>query len=175
MKEQRLQRWDPFSSAFSDNPFGVLRRLTGDMERFFDFPMPGFWPREPRLIGEAAWIPSIDVFEKDGSLVIRADLPGLTKEDVNIEVTDEAITLKGERKKEIEEEKEGLYRQERAYGSFFRAVPLPEGVKPEDVKATFTNGVLEVTMPLPTAKKELKARRVEIQEAAGEKQAKSAA
>jgi HSP20 family protein len=175
MKEQKLQRWDPFAQTFWENPFGLLHRLTADMERMFDFPTPRLFPREPRLIGETNWIPSIDVAEKDGSLVIRADLPGLTKDDVSIEVTEEAITLKGERKKELEEEKEGLYRLERAYGSFCRAVPLPEGVKPEDVKATFRNGVLEVTAPLPPAKKEPKARRVEIQEAAGEKKAKSAA
>lgn len=174
MKEQKLQRWDPFAPVFGENPLGLLRRLSADMERLFDFPTSKLFPRAPRMIEEAAWIPSIDVFEKDGWLVIRADLPGLTKDDVNVEVTDEAITLKGERKKEIEEEKEGLYRLERAYGSFYRAVPLPEGVKAEDVKATFENGVLEVAVPLPPAKKEPKARRIEIQEAA-ENKAKSAA
>jgi HSP20 family protein len=174
MKEQRLQRWDPFAPALWGNPYGILRQLTGEMERFFESPTSRI-AGEARPIEGAAWSPSLDVFEKDGTLVVRADLPGLTKDEVQVEVTDEAITLKGERKKEIEEKKEGFYRLERAYGSFYRAVPLPEGIKPEDVKATFKNGVLEVTAPLPAAKKETKARRVDIQEVAGEKKAKPAA
>lgn len=177
MKELKLQRWDPLTPTLWDNPFGLLRRLTGDMERLFEeVPAGRFLPRESRLLGQAQWIPSIDVFEKDGALVVRADLPGLTKDDVDVEVTDEAIILKGERKKEVEEEREGVYRFERAYGSFYRAVPLPEGITTENVKATFKNGVLEVTAPLPPpAKKEAKAKHVEIQEAAGEKKSKSAA
>jgi HSP20 family protein len=172
MREQKLQRWDPFGPTVWENPFGLLRRLTGDLERFFE--APGVRERAPRPSAEAAWMPSVDVFERDGALVMRADLPGLTKDDVTIEVTEDAIRVAGERKKEIEEEKEGVYRLERAYGRFYRAVPLPDGVKPEDVKATFTNGVLEVTAPLPPAKSEASVRRVPIQEA-GEKKAKSAA
>lgn len=175
MREQRLQRWEPFTPALWDDPFAHLRRLTSDMARLFDLAPARVPAREPRLVGEAAWIPSIDVFEKNGTLTIRADLPGLTKDEVTVEVADEAIVLKGERRKEIEEEKEGLYRLERAYGSFYRTVPLPEDVKPEDVKATFTNGVLEVTAPLPPATQAPKARRVEIQEPHGEKKTKSAA
>ena len=108
-------------------------------------------------------------------MVIRADLPGLTKDDVDIEVTDEAITLKGEAHQGARRGEGGLYRVERAYGGFCRAIPLPDGIKPEEVKATFKNGVLEVTAPLPAATKKPKARRVEIQETAGEKKAQSAA
>ena len=176
MNKQKLQRWDPFATALGENPLNLLRRLTADIERLFE-ESPGWWfsPGEPRLRGEARWIPSVDVIEKDGALVVRADLPGLTKDDVNVEVTEETIIVQGERKKEVKEEREGQYRLERAYGSFYRAVPLPEGVRPEQVKATFKNGVLEVTAPLPPAKKEAKIHRVEVQEAAAEKKAKSAA
>lgn len=174
MKDQKLQRWD--TPTRWENPFGLLRRLTGEMERLFEeFPSARSFPRGWRLTDEAHWMPSIDVIEKNGTLMIRADLPGLTKEDVKIEVTDEAITVQGERKKEVEEEGEGRYRLERVHGSFCRVVPLPEGVKPEDVKAVFKNGVLEVTAPLPTMKKQAQPRRVEIQEVAGQKTEKSAA
>lgn len=112
--------------------------------------------REPQFLRGARWIPDVDVFEKDGNLVIRADLPGLTKEDVNIEVTDEAITIHGERKEEFSEEREGLYVLERAYGGFSRSVPLPDGVKMDDIKATFENGVLKVMAPLPPGKQTVK-------------------
>ena len=88
----------------------------------------------------------------------------MKKEDVKVEVTDGYLTISGERKTEAEEKKEQFYRCEREYGSFYRAVPLPEGVKLEDVKATFADGVLEVSVPLP-AKAEPAVRKVEIQEA----------
>jgi len=114
---------------------------------------------------EGAWNPEIEVFEKDNRLVTRIDLPGLKKEEVKVEVTDGHLAISGERKREEEEKKEQFYRCEREYGSFYRAVPLPEGVTLEDVKATFADGVLEVSVPLP-AKPDTKVRTVEIQEPA---------
>jgi HSP20 family protein len=138
--------------------------------------LDAFWPssRWPsfELAEPRAWSPTIEVFEKDNRLVTRVDLPGLKKEDVKVEVTDGHLAISGERKREVEEKKKNFYRSEREYGSFYRAVPLPEGVKLEDVKATFTDGVLEVSVPLP-ARSEAKVRKVEIQEPA--KSAKSAA
>lgn len=112
------------------------------------------------------------MFEKDHRLVTKIDLPGLKKEDVKVEVTDGHLAISGQRKSEAEEKKDDFYRCERQYGSFYRVVPLPEGVKLEDVKATFSDGVLEVSVPLP-AKIEAKPRTVEIQEP--QKAAKSAA
>jgi HSP20 family protein len=112
------------------------------------------------------------VFERNNRLVTRVDLPGMKKEDVLVEVTDGHLALSGERKRETEEKKDDVYRSEREYGSFYRAVPLPEGVKLEDVKATFSDGVLEVSIPLPV-RPEAKARKVEIEEPV--KTAKSAA
>jgi HSP20 family protein len=103
--------------------------------------------------------------------VTKIDLPGMKKEDVKVEVTDGQLAISGERKHEAEEKREEFYRCEREYGSFYRSVPLPEGAKVDDVKATFTDGVLEVSVPLP-ARPETKPRKVEIQEA---KAAKAAA
>jgi HSP20 family protein len=107
-------------------------------------------------------LPGIDVFERDNRLVTRIDLPGVKRENVKVEVTDGQLTITGERKNETEEKKEQFYRCEREYGTFYRTVPLPEGVKFEEVKATFVDGVLEVSVPLP-AKVEPTVRTVEIE------------
>jgi HSP20 family protein len=99
------------------------------------------------------WIPAMDLVEADDEFVLRADLPGVTEDDVNIEVEDNVLTISGQRKTEHEERKEGYYRVERASGSFSRALTLPEGVDPESVTATFENGVLEVRVPKPEQRK----------------------
>jgi len=151
-----------------ENPVDMLGRFTKDMERFFEtFGMATPIAGKPALTA-AEWIPAVDVVEKDGVLAIRADLPGMTRKDVSVELTDNLLTIKGERKTDVEEKKDGIYRQERTYGSFFRTFPLPETIKPEDVKATFTNGVLEVTVPVPVAKA-INPRRIEVLEPAPEK------
>jgi HSP20 family protein len=148
------------------DPFGVLRQMTSELDRMFDEPLwsPFGWPSRvfaaPPTTG---WSPGIDVFEKDNRLVTKIDLPGMKKEDVKVEVTDGHLAISGERKSEAEEKKDNFYRCEREYGSFYRAVPLPEGVTLEDVKATFADGVLEVSVPLP-AKTQAKTRQIEIQE-----------
>lgn len=150
------------------DPFTLLRQMTSEMDRMFETSAwPSFrWPVfRTRPAAEAAtWFPEIDVFEKENRLVTKIDLPGMNKEDVKVEVTDGQLAISGERKTEAEEKKENFYRCEREYGSFYRAVPLPEGVKLEDIKATFADGVLEVSVPLP-AKPEAKVRKVEVQEA----------
>lgn len=107
----------------------------------------------------------MDVFEHDGRLVTKVDLPGVKKDDVTVQVTDGRLALSGERKQEDTETKDNVYRTERQYGSFYRAVPLPEGVKLEDVQATFADGVLEVSVPLPS-RAAATVRKVEIQEPA---------
>ena len=93
--------------------------------------------------------PRVDVFERDNRLVTRVDLPGMKKEDMAVEVRDGHLELSGEREHEKEERKGNVYRSECEYGSFYRTVPLPEGVTPEDVTATLSDGVLEVSVPLP--------------------------
>jgi HSP20 family protein len=156
------------TALMARDPFTFLRQMVSELDRPFERPAwPSFrWPTFPtRAGGEGAtWLPEIDVFEKDNRLVARIDLPGMKKDDVKVEVADGHLAISGERKSEAEEKKDDFYRCERQYGSFYRAVPLPEGVKLEDVKATFSDGVLEVSVPLP-AKPETKMRKVEIQEA----------
>jgi HSP20 family protein len=95
------------------------------------------------------WIPAMDIVEAGEHYVIKADLPGMTEADVNIEIKDNVLTIAGERKAELEEQHEGFYRVERTSGSFSRALTLPEGLDPEAVTATFANGVLEVRFPKP--------------------------
>ena len=160
---------------FFGDPFALMRDMTSEFDRFFGEPARSVfrWPSlSRRATREIGWYPEIDVFEKDNRLVTKIDLPGMKKEDVKVEVTDGQLAISGERKSEAEEKGEQLYRCEREYGSFYRSVPLPESAKIEDVKATFTDGVLEVSVPLP-ARPEAKMRKVEIQEPA--KAAKSAA
>jgi HSP20 family protein len=176
MNERMLQRWNPFTPAAFDSPLGMLRRATADMERFFDgLADAPLTKRGSRALEGLQWTPSVDVIEKDNTLTVRVDLPGLTKNEVTVNVTADAITVRGERKKEVEEQRDGQYTLERAYGSFLRTVPLPDGVKAEDVKATFKNGVLEVTAPIPAQSKEPKAHQVPIEEPADEKKAKASA
>ena len=171
MSEKKQGTLVPTRSA--RDPFSLLRQMTSELDRAFDdwpsFRFPSFGQVATASI---AWSPKIDVFEKDNRLVTRVDLPGMKKEDVSVEVTDGHLALSGERKRETEEKKDNFYRTEREYGSFYRAVPLPEGVKFEDVKATFSDGVLEVSVPLP-ARPEANVRKVQIEEP--KKAAKSAA
>jgi HSP20 family protein len=145
-----------------------MRRMMGDFDRTFgEFGWPAFrWPvfRTKEWTEAKGWFPEIDVFEKDNRLFTKVDLPGLKKEDVKVEVTDGYLTISGERKAEAEEKKENFYRCEREFGTFYRTVPLPEGVKFEEVKATFADGVLEVSVPLPV-KAEAKPLKVAIEEA----------
>jgi HSP20 family protein len=147
------------------DPLALLRDMTSQFERIFD---EGNWPtfRWPAALThtaeDIAFKPAVDIFEKDGRLITKIDLPGMKKDDVKVEVTDGYLAISGERKSEIEEKKDAFYRCEREYGTFYRAVPLPDGVKLEDVQAMFTEGVLEVSVPLP-AKTKPEPRRVEIQ------------
>jgi HSP20 family protein len=157
------------------DPFALLRQITSELDRVFEAPFgsAGWSPFRAFAFPEAAnWAPEIDVFERNNRLVTKVDLPGLKKEDVKVEVTDGYLSISGERKAETEETKENVFRCERSYGSFYRAVPLPDGAKLEDVKATFADGVLEVSVPLP-AKAEPKPRAVQIED--GAKPAKSVA
>jgi HSP20 family protein len=109
------------------------------------------------------WTPDVEVFHRGNELVVKADLPGLKKEDVKVDITEDAITIQGERRREHEEEKEGIYRSERSYGSFYRTIPLPEGAITEQAKATFRDGVLEIRLPAPPEQAS-RGRRLEISE-----------
>lgn len=99
--------------------------------------------------GQGLWSPQVEVREQGNNLVVRADLPGLSRDDIDVEVDEDALIIRGERNSDWEDNQEGYYRSERSYGSFYRAIPLPEGVDPNACNATFKNGVLEVTLPKP--------------------------
>lgn len=162
------------------NPFWMMRRFTKDMERMFEgFPgmaFPTFFKTDFRPFRtefeKMDWLPPLEVFRDNGQFIVRADLPGLTKDDVTIEVTNDVLTISGERKEEKEEKHEGFFRTERKYGTFYRQVPLPEGVLTENAMATFTNGVLEIK--LPAKKVETPTRKLEITAPVTEKTAKAA-
>lgn len=158
------------------NPFEMMRRFTKDMERLFDdfhgLRFPSFFNRESfpfdTEFKDFQWMPQIEVLQSNGDLMVKAELPGLTKDDVKVELTDETLTISGERKEEKEDKHEGFYRSEWNYGRFYRQIPLPEGVKTDMANAVFTNGVLEVKIPV--AKPESQARKLEIKETPEKKQ-----
>mgnify|MGYP006195829199 CR=1 FL=1 len=145
-------------------PRDWMRRMVRELDRFFDEPALPFFRARRRGFDEFAWVPDLEVFERDNRLVVRLDLPGLKAEDISVEVRDNALTIAGERKREKEETDADWFRSELTYGRFYRVVPLPEGLKSADVNARFANGVLEVTMPLPLAAAEPPARKVPIEE-----------
>ena len=143
-----IVRWEPLRE---------LTTLQNEMNRLFstvfDTPMNGQSVMR-------RWMPAMDLVENDDDFVLRADLPGLSEDDVKIEVEDNVLTVSGERKSEYEETKDGYRRIERAFGSFSRSLTLPEGVDPEAVTDSFDRGVLEVRIPKP---EERKPRRISIQ------------
>jgi HSP20 family protein len=151
---------DPFE-MFRMSPFALLRRVMEDMEQQWGQLGMGQGRQGMATTGGAVFSPPMEVLEREGHLVVRADLPGLTKDDVHVEVTDEALTIEGERRAEHEERQGGVFHSERRYGRFHRQIPLPEGVNAEQVTASFKDGVLEVSMPAP--QRQARGRRIEIQ------------
>src|SRR5689334_2211967 len=128
------------------SPFSFMRRFGEGMEQLFaDFGVGGLTPGGFNEL--ATWTPQIELFERENQLVIRADLPGLKKDDVQIEVRDDSVVIQGERQEERREEREGFYSTERVYGRFYREIPLPDGAHTEAATATFRDGVLEITIP----------------------------
>jgi len=146
------------------NPSGLIRSFGEEIDRVFEdfgFGRGLLAPVFGREFGEGVWAPQVEMFKRNGELVVRADLPGLSKDDVKVELSDEAIIIEGERSSEQEEKGEDYYRSERSYGNFYRRLPLPTGVKTANAIATFENGVLEITMPVEKGE-ERKPRKLEI-------------
>ena len=157
------------------NPFAAMRRWSEDMDRLFqDFGFGqlglGLSPfRDLGMLGgrlgpgqneSADWSPQVEAFRRGDNFVVRADLPGMKKDDVNVEVENNVLTISGERTDEHEEKREGFYRSERSYGQFYRAIPLPEGVSADQCDATFKDGVLEISLKVPQQRE--KSRQVPI-------------
>jgi HSP20 family protein len=138
-----IVKWDPFRDVTTlqdrinrlfNESFGQTRDLNDDMK-------------------ECAWRPAVDIYETKGELVLRAELPGIQKEDVSVEVKDNVLTLKGERFPEPEINEENYYRKEICFGTFERSFTLQERIQPELIKATFKDGVLKVKIPRPQIEK----------------------
>jgi HSP20 family protein len=154
----------------SVSPFALMRAMMDDMNSMFGGTSGlGFGNLASSLFGtrrrgslrarsqDALWLPAIDVSKRGDQLVVHAELPGLNAKDVNVEVDNGTLTITGERQQSTGD----AYHSERSYGSFYRAIPLPENVDTNAIKATFQNGVLEVTMPSPKPEQETR-RKIEV-------------
>ncbi|MGH9411539.1 MAG: Hsp20/alpha crystallin family protein [Vicinamibacterales bacterium] len=151
------------------NSYDVVDQFADEIERIFGdfgFGRNGIVPRGRSGVSRSAasgiWTPQIEVRQRDNELVVRADLPGAKKDDISVEVGEDALTISGERSRENSGEHEGVYRSERVYGAFYRTIPLPDGAMTDQAKASFRDGVLEITMPAPP--QSTRSRRLEIQE-----------
>lgn len=132
-----LIKWDPFKELFA-----TQRELSQLFDRAFGF-------AGTRL----EWAPAVDVYEEEDKVVVKADLPGVKPEEVEVKLTPTHLAIKGKREQTSEVKKEQYYRLERSYGSFERVIPLPDDVKQEEVKASYKDGVLEITLPRRQAAK----------------------
>ncbi len=132
-----LIRWDPFRE---------LTNLQERMNRLFsDWRIRPSWESEE--IAQGSWIPPVDIYETADAVVLKAELPGISKDDINVEVKDNTLTLRGEKKFEKEVKEENYYRVERSYGTFQRSFSLPSTVQQDKVKAKFKDGILEISLP----------------------------
>jgi HSP20 family protein len=158
-----LQRRQGYPSLFAVSPFELMRRMSEEMIRTIAGVPAG---------GETQqlWAPRIEARQEDGEFVIRAELPGTDAADISVNVSDDAVTIHGERRQEHQQRRGDLVVSEISYGEFHRVIPLPEGVIGDTATATFRDGVLEIRMPAPPAEVR-QGRRIEInQESKGTSQ-----
>lgn len=161
---QRLQRSERTGFAPYSNPLDLFNRMSEEMDRLFfsNFGMPRrsiFRSISP----DVTWTPRVEAFQKGDRYIVRAELPGLRKDDVEVEFTGDALVIRGERRNERQEEREGYFHSEREYGQFYRTIPLPEGVIPESAEAKFKDGVLEIAMQAPPSEVNQK-RKIEVKD-----------
>lgn len=154
----------PFEESFLESPFQMMRRFRDEMDRMFsEFGFPSLATSPFERI--RSMIPAVDVWETDQDVKVRADLPGVEPENLEIYTTDDSLSIRAESKKEEESKERGFYRAERRYGRFERTIDLPVNVKPDQAKAAFKNGVLEITLPkTEKAKERMKRIPVETEE-----------
>lgn len=160
--ESNVARKEAMQSLQQRRPIGMfgpvvrqMSRINEEMDRLFDSLGFGSFMRMPleaglpALIATDIWTPNIELFQRDQQLVIRADLPGLKREDVSVEIDEDRVVLRGERRQERTQESGGAYRSEVSYGMFERVIPLPEGIDPDKAQANYHDGVLSITLPAP--------------------------
>jgi len=152
-----LIRWDPFRAMRAWDPFDEMRTMQRDMDRLFDRFLGSERTGEVGRLG--LWMPSIESYAKEGKLFIKVELPGVDPKDLDVSITDRELVIKGERKAEKDEKEKDYTYREISYGSFERRFVIPEGVKTDDLKAAFTNGILEISVPIPEVPK---AKKIEI-------------
>ena len=146
--------------AAGDDPFTAMRR---EMDRMFDEMTKSFSLARPAL-GMGLMAPRVDMKETEGAVEVHAELPGVAEKDVEVQLADGILTIKGEKRQEREEKEKGHYLMERSYGSFLRQIPIPVEVEEDKVEAKFDKGVLSITLPKkPSA--ETKAKKIEIKAA----------
>ena len=131
-------KWDPFKDLFS---------IQDRMNRLFDETFARTAKGEGEELARGIWSPAVDIYETDENIVLKAEVPGMNKGDISIEVKDNMLVLKGERKFEKEIKEENYHRMERAYGAFQRSFTLPNIVNRDKVSAKYKDGVLEITLP----------------------------
>jgi HSP20 family protein len=124
-------------------PFGRFNTVADEMTRLFDLP---FFGRAARF-ATAGWVPAFDVYEEQDALIVRAELPGLKKDQIQLTLQDDTLTVTGERKQETDAQAKDHLRRERIFGRFERTVALPFAVKANEVKAAFEDGILTITLP----------------------------
>lgn len=143
------------------SPFAGVRRMMDEMDRLFSGGSPfGSSLLAPFTTGATSWVPPVEVIERGNRLEVRADLPGMTPEDVQVEVRDDALFISGTRQEKHETNEGGVVLCERTYGSFQRTIPIPSGVDPNQVEARFEDGVLEISLPISA--QQARGRSVEI-------------
>jgi HSP20 family protein len=151
-------------------PWSLMRRMNAELDRLVDAietqrnatatSMRTGDGTDRDDLTQAAWVPRIEVLDRDGAMVVRAELAGLEPDDIVVNVENGTLSIWGERQQEQREKRDGIVRTERAYGTFFRAIPLPDSADEDNITATFRNGVLELVIPL-TGRQQ--GRRVEVQ------------
>ena len=129
------------------DPWKDFGSLQERINRMFDDTIRTLHPTDGEELEKGTWAPAVDIYETNDSFVVSADLPGLNKDEIQIDLKDNTLTLKGEKKFEEKVSKDNYIRVERAYGSFVRSFTLPQNVDPEKIKAKYKEGVLEVTIP----------------------------
>ena len=164
-----MSRWNTDSYG----PFAWMRQMQDQLDRavsglWSGGGTPSSWAADTTF-SPSDWSPAIDVFQRGADVVIRADVPGLSKDDITVDIADDQLTIRGERRYDHEEERDGVFRSERHYGSFCRVVPLPQGAIADSAKATFNNGVLEIVVQAPSFDVR-RGRRIEIKEGEPKKQ-----
>jgi len=146
-----LRLFDPWKD------FGSLQERINKM---FDDTIRTLYPTDGEELEKGTWAPAVDIYETNDSFVVSADLPGLNKDEIQIDLKDNTLTLKGEKKFEEKVSKDNYIRVERAYGSFVRSFTLPQNVDPEKIKAKYKEGVLKVTIP---KKEEAKPKQIKVE------------